>query len=284
MEKIELAGVVTLYNPLDEDIKNINSYINDIDILYVIDNSEGHDNKNRLPKNKKIKYYFENENKGVGYSLNKGAKLALKDNYKYLLTMDQDTTFNPGVMKKLKEVIQKEDMSKIGIVTPWQETKMKITPVKEEIDYPETIMTSGNILNLDVWKKVGGFKEWLFIDGIDIEYSFNIRMHGYKILRVNSVSINHNLGDIKYKYLFGKEYCLGNHNHLRRYYIMRNNHYIYDMYADFSFYLCRDLITSRDIYKKIILFEKNKLKKIIAMQRGLRDYKKGIKGKYPYKH
>ena len=34
MEKIKLAGMVTLYNPTDEDIKNIDSYLNDIDVLF----------------------------------------------------------------------------------------------------------------------------------------------------------------------------------------------------------------------------------------------------------
>ena len=40
MKKIKLAGVVVLYNPDDNYIDNINSYINDIDLLYIIDNSE----------------------------------------------------------------------------------------------------------------------------------------------------------------------------------------------------------------------------------------------------
>ena len=35
--------------------------------------------------------------------------------------------------------------------------------------------------------------------------------------------------------------------------------------------------------KGVIYFEKNKLKKIRAYLKGLKDYKKGIKGKCPYK-
>ena len=60
---------------------NINTYIDDIDILYVIDNTEGEDNKKRIPKNKKIKYKFKNENVGVATALNMGAKYAIKDGY-----------------------------------------------------------------------------------------------------------------------------------------------------------------------------------------------------------
>lgn len=281
-ENVKIAGVVTLYNPTDKDISNIDTYIDDIEVLYVIDNTEGKDNKDRLPKSSKIKYSFKNENKGVGYALNKGAELALKDGYKWLLTMDQDTTFKPGVIDKLKEDIATEDMKKVAILVPWQETKLKMKPVNNTFDYPETIMTSGNILNLKVWKEVGGFVEWFFIDGIDLEYSFKVRRKGYIILRDNSISIDHELGNIKYKHFLGKEYIASNHNYLRRYYIMRNNHYIFDEYVKFSPKLCYDLISARITYKTILLFEKQKIKKFIAMRRGLKDYRNGVKGKYPY--
>ena len=280
---IKLAGMVTLYNPTDEDIKNISTYINDVDVLYVIDNTEGKDNKDRLPKNKKIKYIFNNENIGVASALNMAANLAIKDGYEYLLTNDQDTTFKKDVVKNLKKDIEKNDMSKIGIVTPWHNTKLYIKKLTEKYDYPEYVMTSGNILNLKIFKKVGGFKDWFFIDGIDIEYCLNIRKHGYIILRDNSLEIDHNLGNIRHKKLFNKDWVIGNYNHIRRYYIMRNNHYIFDMYFDFAPHICWNIVSQKEFYQEILLFEKNKLRKIIAMRKGLRDYKKGIKGKYPYK-
>ena len=59
MKKVLVAGAVVLYNPTDEDIKNIDSYIDDIDILYVMDNSKDN-NESRLPKNKKIVYKSDN--------------------------------------------------------------------------------------------------------------------------------------------------------------------------------------------------------------------------------
>ena len=58
MSKIKLAGIVTLYNPTDQDIKNIDTYLDDIDKLYIIDNTEGKDNKDRIPKSKKIDYKY----------------------------------------------------------------------------------------------------------------------------------------------------------------------------------------------------------------------------------
>jgi rhamnosyltransferase len=211
-----------------------------------------------------------------------GAKNAIEEGYKYLLTMDQDTTFKPGVMKKLKEVINNTDMSKIGIVTPWHHTKLIDKKPETETDDPHDVMTSGNILNLDIWQKIGGFKDWFFIDGIDIEYCMNLHKNGYKILRVNSVEIDHNLGDLFYKNIRGRLFLCTNHPPIRRYYIMRNYHYILDMYKDVEPSYCYSLVSQRHNMIGVLLFEKQKIKKIRKYIQGLRDYKKGIKGKYPY--
>ncbi|MBQ2639499.1 MAG: glycosyltransferase [Bacilli bacterium] len=276
---VKVAGIVTLYNPTDEDILNIKTYIKDIEKLYVVDNTEGKSNKDRLPKSKKIEYIYKNENLGVATAMNIGAEMAIKDGYKWLLTMDQDTTFKPGVMKKLKEVIEKEDMKKVGIVTPWHNTKLLDKKPKEEYDDPHDVMTSGNMVNLDVWKKIGGYKDWLFIDGIDIEYCLNLHKNGYKILRVNSVEIDHNLGDIFYKSIRGRLFLCTNHVPLRRYYIMRNYHYIKDMYINNDPEYCYRLVSQRHNMIGVILFERQKFKKIKMYFKGYMDYKKGIKGK-----
>ena len=41
---MKIAGVVVLYHPTKEDINNIDSYISELDKLYVIDNTEDVDN------------------------------------------------------------------------------------------------------------------------------------------------------------------------------------------------------------------------------------------------
>ena len=37
---MKLAGVVVWYNPSDKDVKNIESYIDELDKLYIFDNCE----------------------------------------------------------------------------------------------------------------------------------------------------------------------------------------------------------------------------------------------------
>ena len=161
--------------------------------------------------------------------------MAYENNYNWILTMDQDTSFKPNVIETMKKVIENENTSNIGIITPWHNTKLKIEKPKEEIDYPLEVMTSGNLVNIEIHKKIDGYKDWFFIDGIDIEYGLNLAKHNYKIMRLNNIEIDHNLGDIKYKnLLWEKDILCTNHNYLRRYYMMRNYLYIKDMYKDIN--------------------------------------------------
>lgn len=279
-KKNGLAAVVTFYNPTDEDIKNIDTYIDNVDKLYIIDNTEGESNIDRIPSNDKIDYRFKNENVGVATALNIGAEEAIKDGFKYLLTMDQDTSFNEGTLEALKEDLKNIDMSKIAILTPWHATKLKIDKPVKKYDLPDDVMTSANILNLDIWKEIGGFKDWLFIDGVDIEYCMNVISHGYYILRNNSVEVEHNLGDLFYRKIGRRTFLCTNHSAIRRYYIMRNYRYIKDLYLDFNPGYCYSLVNQKHNMVGVLLFERKKFKKLKMYVRGYKDYKKGIKGKY----
>lgn len=279
MKKLKIAGVVVLYNPSNNDINNINTYIDDIDILYVIDNSY-RANKHKLPKNKKIKYIFNNENLGMAKPLNVAANLARKDGYKWLLTMDQDTEFSKDIIPKIKEIIISRDCSEIGIITPWHNTKLKIKKPNKNIDYPLDVMTSGNFLNLQIHKKLNGFKEWLFVDGVDIEYCLNLRINNYKILRINNLQINHNLGNICYKKFLTKDLLITNHSAVRRYYQCRNYFYIRDMYINVEPIFCKKLVKFKTIILGVILYEDNKIDKLKKFYKGYKDYKLGKRGKF----
>ena len=172
---MKLAGVVVVYNPGDGVLKSINSYIDDLDILYVIDNSSF--NNAKLFNNDKIKYIPNMDNLGIAKALNIGAKLAIKDKYKYLLTMDQDSKFEKNGLAKLKKIVDDyenndelvklfgKNKNKIGIFTPIHvinnDTSIMGMP-SSKFDSPVNVMTSGNIINLDLsrtFQEISLFKE-----------------------------------------------------------------------------------------------------------------------------
>jgi len=274
---MHLSAVVVWYNPTNKEKENINSYIKYVDKLYIVDNSE---KENAFENNKKIHYVFNGENLGIAKALNIGADLALKEKYDWLLTMDQDTSFKNDDVKKIFEYIKNNDMKNIGIVSPWHDTKLHIQKPKEEIDYPIDVMTSGNFLNLKIFKKIGGFKDEYFIDGVDIEYCLRLKKYNYKVMRLNKFSIKHNLGNISYKHFFKKELLCLNHNYLRVYYRVRNYNYIKQEYHDIAPEFCDILVKIKALIWCIIFYEEDKIRKLKSIYYAKKDFKNNIYGKY----
>lgn len=289
---MKFAGVVILFNPDDSIKNNISTYIDYIDKLYVVDNSKGVDNSEMFSFSKKIEYIANNENLGIAKALNIGAKKAIKEGYDWLLTMDQDSSFEAKSLKKMENFIislkeKKEisnlldvDYKKVALVAP----SYKLDSTFEGslgISFPLMVMTSGNLISLDAYKKIKGFKDWLFIDCVDFDYCLNLKKHGYEIVQLNNTVLNHHLGNGKvYRFLWMKK-SSSNHSAIRRYYMVRNRHYIYDMYHnDFPHYCNLEIGRTKREAVKVLLFEKGKIKKVRYMIKGYKDYKKGKSGEY----
>ena len=100
-----------------------------------------------LPKNKKIVYITEKENKGIAYSMNVCAKKAIKDGYTHLLTMDQDSKMNSDIINKMLEFLKTTKVDKIGLVSPYQDIDSDEELPDTEYDDVIEMMTSGNIID-----------------------------------------------------------------------------------------------------------------------------------------
>lgn len=281
---MKLAGLVVLYNPQKSDIEHLYTYLSFLDKLYIIDNSENCVLNNELLDSDKIYYYSKNENLGMAKALNIGCYQAIEDQFEWIMTMDQDTIFNMETIEEMKQYIDTHDMSTTYIVSPWLNTKLLDKKTEEKISHPSDVMTSGSIMNLSLFLKIGGFKEWLFIDGVDIAYCYDANRLGYHIDRLNYVSIDHSLGNIKCHSLFGKVILCTNHNYIRKYYMQRNYNYLREIYKDDGYDFDNMPVAFKGILFRIIFFETDKIRKIKSVIRGRLDYKRGIKGKYRYKN
>ena len=100
---MKLATIVVFYYPSDDNIKNINTYLDEVEKVFVVDNSD--DDVIRLKSTKKIEYIKFYENKGIAQALNEGAKRARDLNFKWLLTLDQDSKITKKNISALKEFI-----------------------------------------------------------------------------------------------------------------------------------------------------------------------------------
>ncbi len=276
---MKIAGMVTFYNPNRENIKNILKYIDGLDKLYIIDNSTNN-NESLIPNNSKIEYIPNLDNKGIAYALNKAAKLAIHDNFDWILTMDQDSIMTLNTLEIMKKYVFEHNVINIGIISPYHVIETNVKKSDKEIEECVEVMTSGNLLNLKIFEKIGGFKEWLFIDSVDIEYCMNLNVNNYKVIRLNNALMAHELGNTKVIKILFKKFICSNHNYIRRYYMVRNMLYVTKMYRKYFPGYCRYLKrVQRGQIRYIIFFEKDKIRKLKMMFRGLCDFKNGIKGK-----
>ena len=183
---------------------------------------------------------------------------------------------------KLLEFVKNNDCQNIGIISPYHDILTKNLKSNNQLEHPLEVMTSGNLLNLAIYQKVGQFNEDLFIDCVDTWMCLNIKKNGYDIVQLNDISLKHQLGNATLKKIFGKTIICSNHEPIRRYYMMRNTLYVTKYFEhDFPKY-CQYLKKVQRHQMIIVLFEQAGFKKFRYMLQGRKDFKKGIKGKYQH--
>lgn len=280
--KYKLAGCVILYNPEYDAIKNIESYINRCDIFYIVDNGNGKEIYNCLKaKYHNIKYIFNLDNKGISYSLNKVLKIVYKQNIDFLLTMDQDSYFDEDSLMNYLNAIRTLDWNKLLGVGPCVVEQGNILPPQEKsknVQWKNTlrIITSGNIVNVNLAYQIGGWDENLFIDEVDHEFCYRGYIKNYKcLIALNNIYLNHSLGKIVLcKYLFKQIEVKNYHNYFRTYYMVRNRLYVYRKYHRinefefFKFYVVSVLKMLIFIIKK----KRNKRKELKSYFLGIKDF------------
>lgn len=262
----KVGAVTVIYNPdnLQNVINSISTYYDEIDMLVVIDNSLV-SNKSILEDkfNAKLKYFWCQENIGIGRALNLGINHLIGLGYKWALTMDQDTYFKTKLSGYFS-FIREKNSSRVNLLAPCIEGFL-LTKTSKEI---KKTIQSGCLINLQIYKILGGFEEKYFIDFIDYDYCLKGRKQNFKNVLICNVLIKQNYGEcyngktfygLKYKYIFSKPF--------RSYYQTRNGLDYSIKYRDI-----KEFIGIVVVFVKTILIANQKIDRIKYMVRGLSDF------------
>lgn len=282
----DIITVIVTYNVGDSFRNNIDKIKEVVSEIIVVDNGSNEQTINML---REIENDFTlislGENKGIAYALNKGIECGLEKGCKWILTLDHDSIPKKDMLDKMLEVyssLSEEEKDNIVMITPQHvEEKNSETPNNSlQYEYVLTEITSGALTKAGYYNK-NNYDEKLFIDLVDHDFCLNLNKKGYKILQVNSAVLVHNLGESEKKKVLGVTMIPTNHSALRRYYMSRNRHYIWDKYKeDFPKWVLTDKRRFITENLKIILFEDNKIEKFKYIKMGIRDYKNNIFGKF----
>ena len=271
------AAVVILYHPTQSALDNIATYINNVKSLYVIDNSTTENSfLNQLSTFNNVKILHQGSNIGVAKGLNMALEKAYIENYTWMMTFDQDTSYQDKDIDMFMESLIALKDEKIVIVSPLHNKKFIIDNNENSFVEKDYVMTSANAVNVPMAREVGGYDENLFIDEVDHEFCFRLKENGYSILQNNSIAVNHSLGT-SYKY----NAKIKLYDPVRLYYMARNYLYLKRKYYTkfYSFFKTRDRYLFKFFLNQIIYGEQ-RLENIKMIFKGVKDYKNQKYGQF----
>ncbi|MET4654172.1 rhamnosyltransferase [Exiguobacterium sp. PvP048] len=276
-----MAGIVT-YNPLINTLaQNINSIINQVEKLVIIDNDSENINEIELliKKYKKAIFIIKNdENLGIATALNLLMNHAFENQIKWVLTLDQDSISPENIIKEYEKYLEIE---RIAVISPkvfdrnigFIEAQDNKIIEKESFIYVKNAITSASLNNVMVWKEVKGFDDDLFIDLVDFEYCERVLKKGYFVIKVNNVILNHEIGNSEVKKTLFGSHTVQNHNKHRKYYISRNLIYLSGKSKNKNEKI-KKILSVVKLSLKTILLENEKKEKFLYILKGIKD---GIK-------
>ena len=254
----------------------------------VVDNRSGEEARQMLRQwvqaHPSVELIENAENLGIAAALNQGARRAIDRGFSWMLSMDQDSDADASMVEQLLKTYDdcpfRQHVSWIGAQfrCPGDALRREALPDGRFVEVRAT-NTSGALLSLAAFARVGPFREDYFIDSVDHEYCLRLRGAGYRIVQSVRPLMIHPIGQpVRHKLLGLSCMCL-NHSPLRRYYRTRNR------LRTVATYWWREPMWSGrelcDIVREgvlIALYEREKIAKIREMLRGFRD---GLRGRMP---
>jgi len=269
---------------------------NNISSIIYVDNGSSNFKQYRcalLEKRKSeciVEFIRNEKNMGLGYAHNQGIMKAKNNLSDAVLIMDHDsvlyTNFISNLAQALEDLSRTEKVAAVGPIYVNEKTGEKYPITKfigpfikrlKPLNKPEeasVLISSGTLIPIWVLDDVGLMNEELFVDYIDIDWSYRARSKGYRLYAIPSAVMNHQIGDKRTSFL-GRMVSV--HSPVRRYYLTRNSVYMLRCKYISVGYKVREL--TFNILRVIFfsLHSKEKKKYIIYSYYGLLD---GIRGRF----
>lgn len=268
------CAIVVTYNPDTDLPKRLACIVGQVDSVVIIDN---HSPPSCLKMIKELSTQFRihlianNKNLGIGAAQNQGMCYAIDCGYIWALTLDQDSICHMTMVRNLMTAYYDcPFQEKVGIVgSNLQDYNSGRVAVRGEefkgrswLEVKE-VVSSGSLISLPIFKKMGSFRGDLFIDHVDNEYCLRLRTGGYKIIIAREIGITHRMGNIQMHKLFWRTIATYNYPPIRSYYRTRNSLLLAReyFYKQKKWALSRLTRPIKDALR-VILLEDNKFNKI----------------------
>lgn len=268
-----VAGCVILYECDISIGANLATYADDLDMLVVIDNSAARDPAivAAVGAHANADYVFNGANLGIAAALNMAVDWAHAHGANFLLTMDQDSSFDDVPFHAFRDrVLSLPFVKDLAIAAPSFITDDAIsTTVVDSL----TVITSGSIVSLANQARIGPFDERLFIDEVDHDYCLRAHDLGLRVITLPDVRLAHRLGQSRTVSILGKTVRWNVHAPIRHYYMVRNGLYMASKHRRRHFgYSARRLVSLGKTITAALLLAPRRSERLGMVVSGVRDY------------
>jgi len=148
---------------------------------------------------------------------------------------------------------------------------------KEHLIKTDFLVSSGMLIPLDMFYRVGLQEEELFIDNVDLEWCFRARSMGFLLYGVSDAVMEHSVGD---DITTVGTHVIHRHSPLRQYYIMRNRILLYQRSYSPKGWIVQDFFRMLFKFTAFSLFFAPRRQNFRMMFKGVKDGLNGRAGKY----
>lgn len=296
------AAIIVTYFPDQDALGNLERLCDLCDTVIVIDNTPRPEME-RFPPRSNLTVWNCAANMGLAAGLNTGMGLAAKQGIENIFLFDQDSRPSGQYFETMMRFKSKADntspryafyvpnfydrnsktFATFPLMGRFSLRHVTCRDMPAMADNSALIaITSGMLITLSVYNRIGPFREDYFIDFVDNEYCLRAGLLGYSIAVNCDLILDHAVGRRSVKRLLGLTIKPNHHAPVRRYYIFRNGiRTTLDYFRSYPLYAV--LMTARLSHEvlSIFLYEKNKCSKIKAMTFGIHHAFTGRMGRCP---
>jgi len=284
------AAVVVTYHPDRGFGDRLRRLAAQVARVIVVDNSNGVATETSLRQliSEKVELIENSRNVGVATALNQGLGRAAALNCSWAVMLDQDSVVDDDMLASLVRIYHEYPArARIGLIGANARSPisgrlgMRCEATGSAYLEIKTTITSGSLIALSAYERVGPFRDEFFIEGVDLEYCLRLRRHGFVVLCSRRPLMTHASGAAEERTLFGRVVLVANHEPWRYYYMLRNFvHIVRQYFSHEPFWVLAALVNFLKTFVKICLYERDKLAKFAAIARGIGDGVLGSRKSY----
>jgi rhamnosyltransferase len=258
MTSQSVCAVIVTYHPAVKMLEHMRAVLAQVQELIVVDNGSNSDEVAalRIGAQSLGFHLCENgKNLGIAQALNQGVRWAKERGYAWVILFDQDSKITEGFVREMFAAWDSHPLrQRVAAIHPRYvnpDTGIELWVPRAADGSPILPMTSGTLMPLWIFDRIGWFASEYFIDLVDWEYSLRIRVAGFCVADSNRAKLSHSPGDPTKVTILGRVFEHSRHNAVRRYYIWRNGIALHRKYL-LSFPLWLLKATYRQLHDTVI--------------------------------